>query len=691
MEEKHTICRLCSALCPIVVHLEKGRIISAERETDFPVEKGYFCPKLRAAADIVYSTDRVKTPLIKEEKEGKAIWKEVSWKQALDTIAEKLDFFKTTYGAESVCWMRGMAADWGAPWDYAIRFMNAFGSPNIIGNGAVCHVAREMAHYFTYGVMSYPDYRNSKCIVVWGKNDRDCNPQGYESILYAKERGAKLIVVDPIETTFASLADIWLQIRPGCDGILAMSMIHVIISESLYDGDFVKTWMVGFDDLKEAAKAYAPERVAQEMWLDAAKIRESARLYARTKPACIADGNGLDMHVNVFQNTRSVCMLRALTGSLDKKGGDLLPKAFPTEDIQLKERFRNEIKPISFEYPLFNKFHRTRGDHVLSSIVDAILEENPYPIKALIIQASNPVVTMANSKRFLRALEKLEFIVVIDLFITRTAKHAHIILPTTTCFEKTQLNLSNMSRNHVTLQDQVIDWVENTWPDWKITFELAKRMGYKKEFPWDTVEEAIAYQLRPSGITVESLRKNHGGIDYEETRYEKYRNSGFPTQSGKVELYSETLREHGYPPIPTFAEDEKNNLSFYNQKDDFPLMGISGARPNSFVHSQFRNIPSLLKREAEPVVDIHSIDAETRDIMDGDNVRVETPNGRITMKAKVSTVVHPGSVRIAWGWGECNPDFNINDLTDDEMRDPITSTPSNRCFMCNVIKGVKTG
>ena len=691
MEEKHTICRLCSALCPIVVHLEKGRIISAERETDFPVEKGYFCPKLRAAADIVYSTDRVKTPLIKEEKEGKAIWKEVSWKQALDTIAEKLDFFKTTYGAESVCWMRGMAADWGAPWDYAIRFMNAFGSPNIIGNGAVCPVAREMAHYLTYGVMSYPDYSNSKCIVVWGKNDRDCNPQGYESILYAKERGAKLIVVDPIETTFASLADIWLQIRPGCDGLLAMSMIHVIISESLYDGDFVKTWMVGFDDLKEAAKAYAPERVAQEMWLDAAKIRESARLYARTKPACIADGNGLDMHVNVFQNTRSVCMLRALTGSLDKKGGDLLPKAFPTEDIQLKERFRNEIKPISFEYPLFNKFHRTRGDHVLSSIVDAILEENPYPIKALIIQASNPVVTMANSKRFLRALEKLEFIVVIDLFITRTAKHAHIILPTTTCFEKTQLNLSNMSRNHVTLQDQVIDWVENTWPDWKITFELAKRMGYKKEFPWDTVEEAIAYQLRPSGITVESLRKNHGGIDYEETRYEKYRNSGFPTQSGKVELYSETLREHGYPPIPTFAEDEKNNLSFYNQKDDFPLMGISGARPNSFVHSQFRNIPSLLKREAEPVVDIHSIDAETRDIMDGDNVRVETPNGRITMKAKVSTVVHPGSVRIAWGWGECNPDFNINDLTDDEMRDPITSTPSNRCFMCNVIKGVKTG
>lgn len=691
MEEKHTICRLCSALCPIVVHLENGKIISAERETGPPIEKEYFCPKLKAAPDIVYSADRVKMPLVKQERKGKAIWKEVPWTHALDIIAEKLDFFKTRYGAESVCWMRGMAADWGAPWDYAIRFMNAFGSPNIIGNGAVCHVAREMAHFFTYGVMSHPDYRNSKCIVVWGKNDRDCNPQGYESILYAKELGAKLIVVDPIETTLASLADIWLQIRPGCDGVLAMSMIHVIISESLYDGDFVGAWTVGFDELKEAAKAYAPERVARKMWLDAEKIRESARLYATTKPACIMDGNGLDMHVNVFQNTRSVCMLRALTGSIDKKGGNLLPKAIPTEDIQLKERFRNDIKPISFRYPLFNKFHKTRGDHVLSSVVDAILEEDPYRIKALIVQASNPVVTMANSKRFHRALEKLEFIVVIDLFMTRTAKHAHMILPTTTCFEKTQLNLNSMSRNHVTLQDQVIDWVEDAWPDWKITFELAKRMGYGNEFPWDTVEEAIDYQLEPSGISVEMLRESSHGIFYEETSYEKYRNRGFNTRSGKVEFYSEVLKEHGYRPIPTFDEDEKNNLSFYNQRARFPLVAISGARPGCFVHSQFRNIPSLLAFEPEPLVDIHPKDAENRGIMDGDDVGVETPNGRIAMKARVSTIVHPGSVRVAWGWGECNPGFNLNDLTDDETRDPITSTPSNRCFLCNVVKGVNTG
>ena len=469
-----------------------------------------------------------------------------------------------------------------------------------------------------------------------------------------------------------------------------MSMIQVIISEELYDRNFIREWAVGFDEIEKAAQDYVPERVAAKMWLEPEQIRESARLYATTKPACVIDGNGLDMHVNVFQNTRSVCILRALTGNLDRKGGDLLPKPIPTEDMQLTERFRSDIEPISFKYPLFNKFHKTRGDHVLSSVVDAILTEKPYPIKALIIQASNPVVTMANSSRFLRALEKLEFIVVIDLFMTRTAQCAHIILPTTTCFEKTQLNLRHMSRNDVALQNQVIDWVGESWPDWKITFELAKKMGYGKEFPWSTVEEAIDYQLNPSGISVEMLRQSPDGISYEETSYEKYSDNGFTTRSGKVELYSEALKKHGYPPIPIFHEDEENRLSFYTERARFSLVGISGARPSSFVHSQFRNIPSLLALEPEPLVDIHPQDAEMREIMDGDSVRVETPHGRVLMKARVSPVVYPGSVRIAWGWGEYNPDCNLNDLTDDDKRDPVTGTPSNRCFMCNVVREIET-
>jgi anaerobic selenocysteine-containing dehydrogenase len=688
METKHTVCRLCSACCPVVVQLRKGKLICAERKRAVPLEEAWECPKLKAAQDIIYSPERLMEPLIKAGRGDRTEWKAVSWERALNFCSDRLEEIKRKYGAESICWMRGMAADWGAPWDYAVRFMHALGSPNVIGNGAVCHVARELAHCCTYGAMSSPDYKNSTCIVLWGKNERNTNPAGYESILYAKDRGTRLIVIDPIKTELASLADIWLQVKPGGDGLLAMSMIHVILQEELFDSHFVDEWTVGFQSLDQAVANYSPEKVAGRIWLDPEEIRESARLYANTKPACLTEGNGLDMHVNVSQNTRAVCILRALTGNIDRKGGDLLPQAVATRDIQLKDRVDKDIEPIGHKYSLFNRFHKTRGNHSLSSIVDAILEGKPYPIKALIIQASNPKVTMANSARFLRALEKLDFIVVMDLFQTQTCEHADLILPVTTPFEKTQLNLKAMS-NPIVLQNQVIAWAGNSRPDWKIIFDLGKKMGYAEDFPWNTAEEAINYQLEPSGVTVDMLRDCPDGFFLEETAYEKYTKGGFNTPTGKVEFYSESYEKKGYPPIPAFAEDEENHLSYFEEREYYPFLGISGARPNSFVHSQFRNIPSLLKNEPEPVVDIHPEDAERKGIRDGDEVTIKTANGSIQMRARVSDIVHPRAIRVAWGWGELDLKHNLNRLTDDSNRDPISDTPSNRCFMCDVFKTMK--
>lgn len=691
MDQKHTICHLCSACCPVVVNLKNNKIISAERKATSSITENYFCPKLKATSQIVYSADRLKIPLIKKKKNGKTFWQEVSWTKALDSIARKLNLLKKEYGPESVCWIRGQAPDWGAPWHYAIRLMNVFGSPNIIGNGSICYAARDANHTFTYGAMTSPDYKNSRCIIIWGRNDRDSKPLLYENILDAKKRGAKLIVIDPIQTKLALLADIWLQIKPGYDGLLAMSMINVIISENLHDIDFVRNWTVGFNELKEAVRKYIPEKIAGKIWLSAEKIKKSARLYAKTKPACIGDGNGIDMHLNVSQTSRAISILRALTGNIDKKGGDLIPQPIPFKDIQLGKYNQKLAKPITSEYPLFNKFNKSKGIHALGVITDVILNEKPYPIKGLIIQGANPVITMANSKRFLEALNKLEFIVLMDLFMTRTAKFADIILPVTTSFEQTRLNFVSMYNHRIVLQDKVIDWIKNCWPDWKIIFELAKKLGYKKEFPWNTVEKAIDYQLSPTGITVEMLRKNPEGIFFQKTQYKKYIRDGFNTRTGKVEIYSEVFKEYGYPPIPNFQEEKKNQPSFYEERANFPFIGISGRRSNNYVHTQFRNIPFLLECESEPFVDIHPEDAKNRDISDGDKVRIESPHGQIKMKARVSNIVHPGSIRIAWGWGEFNLDYNLNKLTDDEKKDPITSTTSNRSFMCNVVKEIETG
>jgi len=686
MEKKNTICRLCSACCPVVVYLKNNKIILVERKIKTRIKEEYFCPKIKAAAQIVYSPNRLTTPMIKEKKDGRIFWQEVSWKTALNRIAKKLNLLKKEYGAESICWLRGQASDWGAVWHYANRLMNVFGSPNIIGNGSVCHAARDANNTFTYGAMTNPDNKNSKCIIIWGRNDKDSKPSLYEEIVYAKEKGAKIIVIDPIQTKLALMADIWLQVKPGYDGILAMSMIHIIISEKLYDQDFIRDWTIGFDKLKDITSHYIPEKIAKKMWLYPEKIRESARLYAKTKPACIGDGNGIDMHLNVSQTSRAISILRALTGNLDKKGGDLIPQPIPFKDIQLKEYSPKNIKPITSEYPLFNQYDKNLGIHTMGVVTDAILNEKPYPLKGLIIQGANPAVTMANSKRFLEALAKLELIVVIDLFMTQTAKLADIVLPTTTSFEQTRLNLGSMYSNRVVLQNKTIKWFENCWPDWKIIFELAKKLGYEKEFPWNSVEEAIDEQLSPAAITTEMLRQNPGGILFQKTRYKKYIKQGFNTPTGKVELYSAKLKEYGYSPLPDFQEVWKNQPSFYQEKTHFPLIGISGKRSNNYVHSQFRNIPFLLKREPEPFVDIHPKDAKKRNISDGDKVTIESPNGKIIMKARISNIVHSGSVRIAWGWGEFNSDYNLNKLTDDEQKDSITSTTSNRTFMCNVVK-----
>lgn len=677
-----TICRFCSSCCAIEAETENDRLIGARRKSIFPDNRQLICPKLKAAADIVYSPDRLKTPLIREQ----SGFRNASWDEALDLVADRFQQFKTESGAQSICWLRGMAADWGAPWDYVNRLMNGFGSPNSIGNGSVCHVGREFAHTVTYGAMTVPLMQKAKCILIWGKNDRDTNPTAAEAILSARQNGAKLIVVDPVRTYFAAKADIWLQIKPGHDGLLAMAMIHEIIANSLYDADFVANWTVGFDQLAQSATQFQADTVAGKLWLDPDAIREAARIYATTSPACIVDGNGLDMQLDSFDATRAVAMLRALTGNLDIKGGDFIPQPVPARNIQLKERVSEDVKPITGAYPLFNTFNPTWGKHVQSCVIDAILDKKPYPIRMLVSQSGNPAVTLMDSNRVEKALEQVEFLVVIDKFMTRTARLADVVLPASSCFEKTQLNRAYLRNRLVRIQDKVIEPLAQSRPDWKIIFELARRIGLIDEFPWQSVEEAIDFQLEPTGITVEMLRQKPDGIGTEEMRFRKYSTVGFKTPSGKVEFYSAKLAKNGFAPVPYADGFLAEPVSFSDQQDTYPLLGINGARANRFTHSQFHQVPSLSLDQMGCAVDIHPDDAETYGITDGDTVKVETPRGRVIMPAKISTVTHHGSIRIAWGWGDLNPDYSLNRLTDDSRRNPVIGTPSGRSFMCRISK-----
>ncbi|MCK9275088.1 MAG: molybdopterin-dependent oxidoreductase [Syntrophales bacterium] len=679
----HSICRLCSACCPVEVLTERGQFISAKRKSVLPKKRQLNCPKLNSAADIIYSPERLLKPLIKNSNRR---FRESSWDEAMDIIAERLLFSKKEYGPRSVCWLRGMAADWGAPWDYVNRLMNAYGSPNSIGNGSICFVGRDFAHTSVYGAMTIPQTRESKCILIWGKNDKDTAPNAAENILLAKENGAKLIVVDPIKTRFAQMADLWLQIRPAHDGLLAMAIIHEIIHNSLYDTDFVDKYTVGFDDLKKTAERYTAERVAKDVWLDAELIKETARLYTSVKPACIVDGNGLDMQLETFDATRAVAMLRALSGNLDIIGGDHIPETVPHRNLQLRERLPASAEPITSAYLLFNTFHAGWGNQVQSCVIDAILDEKPYPLKTLIVQSGNPAVTFMDAHRAERALEKVEFLAVIDMFMNRTAEKADVILPAGSCFEHTQLNRAFIRSSPVKIQEQVIAPVGESRPNWHIIFDLARRIGLEKEFPWQTAEEAIDYQLEPSGITVAMLREHPEGIMAKPVRYRKYETNGFMTPSGKVEFSSELLKEHGHNEVPFSNGHQENPISFMDEPDQYPVLGMSGDRDMRFVNSQFRFIPSLLQRERGCMVDIHPEEALKHKISTGDWVQVETPRGHIQMKARISDLLREGTIRIAWGWGDYNPDYSLNRLTDDNRRNPVIGTASGRNFMCRIKK-----
>ncbi len=683
IQQVHTVCRLCSACCPVIAEVENGRLIRAERKSFLPPEKRLICPKLRAAPDIVYAPERVRQPLIRTRN---GAWQEASWDAALDLVAEKMRGYKERYGAETVAWLRGMAADWGAPWDYANRLMNLFGSPNTLGNGSVCHVAREMAHVYTYGSLTLAQARTSRCIVVWGKNDRHTAPGAYEAILAAKEQGAKLIVIDPVQTTLAKMADLWLQIKPGHDGLLAMAMIHEIISQGWYDAEFVNAYCVGFDELAKVAAAFPAAAVGPRVWLAPADIRRAARLYATTKPACIIDGNGLDMHLQVFQTTRAVCLLRALTGNLDKGGGDFILQPVPVHDLQARDHCPGNAPPITLDHPLFNTFHHNWGLHVQSALVDAILEEKPYPVRMVVVQSGNPVITMADANRARRAFEKLEFLVTIDLFQNRTAQLADVFLPACSCFEKTQLNRAYLRNSPVILANEVIPPLAESRPDWWIMFELGRRLGLAEYFPWQTVEEAIDFQLEPSGLTVAQLRAHPEGLRATPLAFEKYRQQGFATPSGKVELFSERLAAAGQPAVPFQDGGLVDPLSFAEMAGPDTLIGISGARNNRFTHTQFFQIPALRRGDPAPSADLHPDEANRRGITAGQMLTITTPRGRVRLPARLTRAVPAGVVRLAWGWGEIDPEMNVNNLTDDDRRDPITGTPSSRSFFCRIEK-----
>ena len=675
MKAVKTVCNMCEVRCGINVYADNGKIIKVEGMPEHPVNT--LCVKAQAIPELVHSSERLTNPLKKVD----GGFKEISWDEAFDLIADKLSEIKEKYGPQAVSIHVGNAFIATHTEKMVRRFSDLYGTPNYSTGGSYCFLASTMGHALTCGGHLLPHYQgNARCIIMWGSNRIESGPPYADRIHTWINTGAKLIAIDPRATRLAKEADIHAQIRPGTDCALALGMLNVIIAEELYDKTFVDQWTVGFDKLVEHVKEYSPERVDEITWVPAEMIRNMARMYATNKPACISVGIPTNHCTSGVQTVRAITILSAITGNLDVSGGNVFTPSMHRSSIRVKGRIPDLETSIGAPYPLFRRF---AFESTASPLTEAILSEKPYPIKALLNAGCNPMLTMPNTNKVRRAFEKLDLLVVIDIFMTDTAKMADIVLPGTTFLERQDWRHwreAGLSLTVVT--NKAIEPVVNSMEDWKIWAELGKRMGYEEYFPWKDSDELFEYLLKPSGITLAQLKQNPGGIYYAESKFQNYLKDGFNTPSKKLEIYSELMEQYGYDPLPTFREPAESPVSHPDLVSQYPLILTTGAKTVAYLHSECRNLPSLRRLVPEPLIEINPQTASSLGIADRDLVKVESLRGSIEMKAKLTEDIHPQVVSIQHGWSEAN----ANLLTDDEGRDPVSGYPGFRCVLCRVTK-----
>lgn len=674
VEEKivKTDCAMCYHSCGLNVHVKDGRIVKVEGMSEHPLNKGEICPRAQAIPSFVYASDRLKYPMERTE----SGWKRITWDEALNKIAAKLKEIKEKYGPNALAVFNGSVGVENLELStFAHEFLAAYGSPNFISVESICFRARILARMMTFGMYPVEEPEKASCVVLWGHNP-DSSNMPLAKYLYkaVEEKGVKIIVIDPRRIPIAKKG-LHLQIKPGTDLYLALAAINVIINEGLYDEEFVNKWTLGFDRLREHVKNYTPENVEEICGVPASDIKKFARIYATTKPACIVQGiNTLDQSVNGIQNSRALAILQAITGNIQIPGGwTRVPR------LRFGIKLALVDKPMGADdYPLFYEIWGRKSAFGQAMLFpDMVISGKPYPIKALIVTGGNPALTMPESGKFREALKKLDFLVVMDLFMSETAELADIVLPACTFLEKTGIAYDYgvcHGLPYVLLRKKVIEPIGECWPEWKFWTELGKKMGYEEKFPWKSDEDVVNYQLEGTGITLEQLKAEPSGFFF---TAKEYGVKGFGTPSGKIEIYSDTLEKYGYDPLPTPRETSYSGLA-----KEYPLTLTTGARVLEYTHTQMRNIPELRARVPDPLAEIHPSTATQYGVADGETIVVETKKGRIKIKVKVTEDIMPGVVSIPHGWEQAN----VNFLTDLDARDPISGYPELKALRCRIKK-----
>jgi len=664
--------------------MKNGVPVKVTGDPGCDTNKGKLCIKGLASLEYLNHPDRLKNPLRRIGKRGEGRWQQISWDQALDEIASMMLKAKDTYGAESIAFMHGAAK--GYRDSFPARLANILGTPNVAWQGHVCAVPQMLGAQFTYGSPMVCDFDHPPaCIIVWGANYAETLHYQHNRLTRAADKGTKIIVVDPKKTALVDKSTMWLRIRPGSDLALTLSMINVIINEELYDRSFVENSTIGFAQLKRHVQDYTPQKVSEITWIPEDDIVKAARMFATTKPACIKQGNGIDQGINSFQAARATAILNAITGNMDVPGGLIRPTPTPLvrrkgADLELWDKLPEHMwaKRVSAGLDLLPSIRYTAGQ----SIIKSIINEKPYPIKVLYIQGCNPLLTYGNANEVYDALNKVDFLVAADLFMTPTTALADVVLPAASYLEYDSVEAAQ--------PQQKVAQVGECKSDYEMISSLAEKLGLEEHF-WDSEEACLDFLLKPSGLTFENLRQMYRVPAKEQGK----KPIVFPTPSGKVEIHSQRLAQMGYDPIPTYHEQPETPYGNPGLVKEYPLV-LTSWKAAPYRHGGGRQIERLRKAHPEPLVSISADTASNLGIADGEWVYIENQRGRIKQKAVLSSDIDPRVIIADYGWwfpekGVSNlygwADSNLNVLTDN---DPPYSAEMGSCnvrgVLCKVYK-----
>ena len=694
----HTVCSHdCPDSCAVLVSVNsEGRAVKVQGDPSHPVTQGFLCGKVAKYLDRVYSPQRILHPLRRKAgvakgqlTKGREIesFEQVSWDEALDTIAARLGRIASIHGPESIL-----------PYSYAgtigvlgygsmdRRFFHRLGASQL--DRTICAEAGGQAFKLVYGKkLGTPneDFPHAKLIIAWGANIHGNNIHLWPFVEQARRDGARFIVIDPYRTRTAGLADWHIAIRPGTDAALALGMMHVILRDGLEDRAYIDEMTHGFAHLAERVREYTPERVAAWTGLTATEIEQLAREYATTQPAVLRMNYGVQRSENGGTAVRAIAMLPALTGAWKHRGGGAqlsVSGAFKFDSQAIERPDLMLASPLGREARVVNM---SRLGHALTELGDAP-EDGPQ-VHALFVYNSNAAAVAPNQNAVHRGLERTDlFTVVHEQFLTDTTDYADYILPATTFLEHTDIQ---GAYGHYFLQHshQAIaplgEARSNVW----LFSQLAQRMGFTEDCFHDTPEEMIrqALKLDETGhsrnpgmehITAESLaERGHIPLSFMcESAKESFLpfsngNDSLPTPSGKIEFYSETLAAAGADPLPAFIPPTESRLG--PDAARYPLEFLP-RKADHYMNSTFANLDGHRSMEARTNhrLEIHAVDAGARGIAEGDPVRIWNDRGSLRLTAMISDRIPSGVVAGRLDWAKLNPDGqNVNVLTSERLTD----------------------